>query len=309
MRMLAFFLVFLALVTGSLRVRADDRTTCLEAASQGQNLRDVHQLLEAREQFRICAGASCPAVVQKDCAVWLDEVEKALPTVVFSLKDGAGRDVLDARVSEQDKMLCSRLDGAAVPMNPGVHTFRFEAPNGTFSIEQQVLVGEGQKALNVTAVLAPSSAAESTQSAGPGASEGGTAVPPAKRQPIREQPPSSGGFTTRDWAYVVAGIGLAGVVVGTTTGAMAMGKKHTADDNCTGSDCNSVGADAGNSGRTLAAVSTVGFGIGVLGLAAGTVLWFMGATDSERAARVDHWQAGVEPLVTGGMVLLAGRAW
>jgi hypothetical protein len=55
---------------------------------------------------------------------------------------------------------------------------------------------------------------------------------------------------------------------------MALGKKSTAQDNCSDSlqRCNQEGHDAATAGRTLAAVSTVGWIVGALGVGAGAYL-------------------------------------
>src|SRR4051794_5488755 len=86
---------------------AADKTVCLDAASKGQASRDKHALIEAREQFRACAAAQCPAVVQRDCASWLVEVEQNLPTVVVTAKDGTGGDLVDVKVVVDGRPLLS----------------------------------------------------------------------------------------------------------------------------------------------------------------------------------------------------------
>src|ERR1700733_10293046 len=86
---------------------ADEKAACLDAASKGQRFRDTHKLVEAREQLRVCAAAQCPAVVQSDCANWLADVEKALPSVVLSAKSGTGVDLVDVTVSVDGQALGS----------------------------------------------------------------------------------------------------------------------------------------------------------------------------------------------------------
>src|ERR1700722_6588464 len=78
---------------------ADSKSVCVEASSRGQILRDEHKLVEAPDALRGRAAVGCPAIVQNDCAGWLAEVEKALPSVVASAKNGAGEDLFDVKVS------------------------------------------------------------------------------------------------------------------------------------------------------------------------------------------------------------------
>jgi len=80
-------------------------------------------------------------------------------------------------------------------------------------------------------------------------------------------------------ALVAGGIGVAGLVVGSITGAMALGERDAIEENCVDTQCNQTGLDAADSGQTVAAVSTAGFVIGGLGLAAGAVLWFTAPSD------------------------------
>ncbi len=78
----------------------------------------------------------------------------------------------------------------------------------------------------------------------------------------------------RDYARRPLVTGIAGLVVGTVTGIMSMSKKREVDRECAGSACTPEGKAAADSGRTLGNVSTVAFGVGVVGLGAGVVLWF-----------------------------------
>ena len=112
---------------------ADEKAACLDASSKGQTLRDQHKLVEARQQLRVCAAGGCPSVVQTDCAAWLADVEKAIPTVVLAAKNGAGADLFDVKVSVDGQPLASRLDGQALPLDPGPHAFRFEGADGRTS--------------------------------------------------------------------------------------------------------------------------------------------------------------------------------
>jgi len=67
-------------------------------------------------------------------------------------------------------------------------------------------------------------------------------------------------------------VGVAGIAVGAVTGVMVFGKKSTVKDDCAGTTCSSAGVDAANSGKTLAIVSDIGFGVGVVGLATSAIL-------------------------------------
>ena len=65
------------------------------------------------------------------------------------------------------------------------------------------------------------------------------------------------------------------VALGTVSAIITLSKKSTANANCSDEQhvCNQAGVEANESGRTFAALSGVGFGLGVAGLATATVLW------------------------------------
>jgi hypothetical protein len=84
----------------------------------------------------------------------------------------------------------------------------------------------------------------------------------------------SSGFGKKEVGFVIGGVGVVGVGVGITAGILALGKKSTANSQCDDARqiCSQEGHDAASSGRTLAAVSTVGWIVGALGVGAGVYL-------------------------------------
>jgi len=85
-----------------------------------------------------------------------------------------------------------------------------------------------------------------------------------------DQAPSSNQKTV---GYVLGGVGLVGLAVGTVAGVMVLERKSTVDANCDSAKrCNSEGFDAAESGRTLGVVTTAGLVVGALGLASGAYL-------------------------------------
>jgi hypothetical protein len=226
---------------------ADDQE-CLNAVSKGQRFKNSHKLVEARDQLRICAAPACPAVVQSDCADWLAEVEKALPSVVLTAKDDSGADLVDVKVSMDSRLLVTRLDGQALPTNAGPHTFRFERVDGA-SIEQQALVKEGEKNHEVSARFRTTSG------------------------------DSSGPWRTMGW--VLGGLGVAGLGVGAVFGVIALVDKSDAH-------CNATVCDPGTTGniKSAALASDIGWSAGGLLLASGAALVLFARSGHEAVARV-----------------------
>jgi hypothetical protein len=136
------------------------------SCDEGLTLRDSHKLIEARDKFRICAAAGCPAAVQGDCAGWRASVEKALPSVVVTARTAGGASLIDVKVTVDGQPFATSLGGDAVAVNPGPHKFHFEGPGGT-TLDQVVVAAEGDQTIRVAVVLGKASGAEA--SGGPSA--------------------------------------------------------------------------------------------------------------------------------------------
>jgi len=282
LRTAAKTILTLGLITPNLLVTriglGDDRSACLEAAAKGQRLRDSHKLVEARPELRACAAAQCPAVVQSDCANWLADVERTMPTVVLTAKDSAGADLVDVTVTMDGQPLVSRLDGQAVPMNAGPHSFHFEAPQRP-PVDRQVLVKEGEKNQSVAVTFG---AAESSTSA----------VRPGGPSPIAP---------LRAVGWGLAGAGIAGLGVGVVAGLVAVAKKNGA--HC---DANDV-CDHGtvNGIKSAALVSDAGWIAGGLLLSGGASLVVFAPSGHAGVASV-----GLTPVLpAAGLAIVARGAW
>jgi hypothetical protein len=257
---------------------AADKQQCLDAATDGQKLRDAHKLIEARDKFRLCAAAGCPAVVQGDCAGWLDAVEKNLPSVVLSAKTSAGTPVVDAKVSVDGQPFATKLDGEALAINPGTHTFHFESPSGA-THDELVVVNEGGKNQVVAVVL------------GAGAPAPQPAVAP---QPAAGDVSTSGGSSSplKTWGWVIGGVGVAGLAVGAVFGVVAIEDKSSAQCD----SANFCNAGTTSAIKSAALISDVGWIAGGLLTATGLGLVLLAPSGNSAA------QTGlvVSPLVAAG---------
>src|SRR5438477_12669702 len=107
--------------------RADETQACIDASDKGQILRIDKKLLDARDQFAVCARPGCPGEIRESCGRWFDETERRIPTIVFVIKDETGNDVSPVRITVDGTLVAERYDGAALTLDPGEHTFRFDA--------------------------------------------------------------------------------------------------------------------------------------------------------------------------------------
>lgn len=147
----------IAWLLSSPRARADEAVLeCVKAAEDAQSQRSNHQLRAARLKFLLCAQQTCPTVVRNDCAGWLADVDKVMPSIVVQARDTRGVELTDVRVIVDGDVLAERLDGLAIAVDPGLHVFQFER-QGVPPLQQQILIREGEKgrALPITLAAPP----------------------------------------------------------------------------------------------------------------------------------------------------------
>ncbi|MCA9631120.1 MAG: tetratricopeptide repeat protein [Myxococcales bacterium] len=157
--------------------------------------------------------------------------------------------------------------GTPLPVDPGEHEVVVTLP-GKAPTSFQVFVVEGEsKTLDVLG-------AETTSDEGSGSATDDS---------------SSGKQTL---GLVFGGIGVAGVVIGSVTGLMALGKQSTVDDECDSNGfCSAAGADAASSGSSLATISTIGWVVGALGIGAGAYFLLSGEKEGPKTG----FRAGFTP--------------
>ncbi len=227
---------------------ADNRSSCIDAAGKGQSLRDAHKLVEARDQFLICAAPGCPSAVRADCTVWVSESERAIPTIVLAARDAAGNDVFDVSVSIDEAVVATKLDGAAMAIDPGPHDLHFARADGS-SADRQVLIPEGQKAMVVTASLS----ARPPPPAPP-------PPPPPSPPPTQTSPDHAPGVPWHPIGWVAGGLGIAGLAVGGVFTAMTLSDRNAAQCDPSGSCANYGSIDSAKSAARVAGAGLIGGG-------------------------------------------------
>ncbi|HVH46361.1 MAG TPA: hypothetical protein VM925_28665 [Labilithrix sp.] len=148
--------------------------------------------------------------------------------------------------------------GVAASMEPGEHTLVVRVP--------------GQPEERVTIRLAPSEVRDVEVPSNLSTTPASPAPAASLRAKPSEKPSSSKPLPLRPIAWGALGVGAAGVIVGAVGGVLTLGAKSSADDNCGAAGCNAEGLSAQDRGKTWSTVSTVGFIVGGVGLAAGAGL-------------------------------------
>lgn len=245
-RAAALLVVGIAMLPGQQARAADAKAQCIAAYEQGQKLKQESKLSEARKQLLVCIRDVCPDALSHECEQWLKEVDGAMPSVVFAAKGPKGTDVTDVRVTVDGKVVTEKLDGKAIPMDPGDHTFKFEYGDAP-PIEQSVLVREGEKlrAINVNF--------------GGGGSDPGPGTP---------KPEPGAVHSTPAMAYVLGGLGI--VALGSFTYFGLTGKSKADDLQSCKPYCDKSEVDAT---RTKLIVADVSLGVGLVSLGIATYLF------------------------------------
>jgi hypothetical protein len=140
-------LICLVAASGPQMARADGvdtKKSCVSSFERAQRLRASTRLRDSREALIECSKEACPNLIRRDCTQWMGEVLASLPSVVFGAQDAEGKDVAAVRVSVDGVVVQERLEGKAIPLDPGLHVVRYELADGTM-LEDKVLVREGEK--------------------------------------------------------------------------------------------------------------------------------------------------------------------
>lgn len=184
-------------------------------------------------------------------------LEPKLPKLTVTLAPGAPP---GTRVLRDGVELGPAALDTALPVDPGAHSLVVEAP-GRERTERSVSLAEGQSERVVLQLGAKSSGRQ-----GPSG-------------------PSATSSSKRTWGWVLGGVGVAGLSVGTVTGLMVLGEKRKVDDNCDANKrCSAAGMDAVDSGRTYGTISGASFIVGGLALAGGAYLLLSGDEKSPSTA-------------------------
>ncbi|AGP38192.1 hypothetical protein SCE1572_29180 [Sorangium cellulosum So0157-2] len=250
-------------------------TQCVAAHAEVQRLRKEHQLLAAGRALKGCARSDCPAPVLRDCGAWVDEIERATPSVVFNVTSG-GEQVTGSRILVDGQPVELSSSGAPLKLDPGKHTYRVEQA-GHKPVSKEIILFEGQRFQQLNVALEPIAEAR---------------VPPAQASVTETYRPVPA------LTYVLAGLGVAGGASFAVWGLMGRSEQDrlekTCSPSCADSDLDAV--------RTRYLIADISLGVGAAALA-GAALTYLLRPTKERPIAVS-----VEPSRTGlyGTVLLRG---
>jgi hypothetical protein len=258
-------LAFAALVAAPLAHADPSVSECLSATETSLHLRASHKLREARAQLLICSAPSCPVEVREECVHRTSELNAEEPTVVFAVKTRGGDELSAVKVTMDGEVVADHLDGGALSLDPGSHSFTFEAP-GLSPLTEVLILHEGEKERGETVVLeAPAPSIATTKE-------------------IRSE--------RRVLGIAIGAAGIAGLAVGGIFGGMASSAWNKASGECpmhTG--CSAPAISDRNNAATFATVSTVGFIAGGVLVAGGLTIYLTAPKDKAPAVGL-RWVPG-----------------
>ncbi|MGK4005155.1 hypothetical protein WMF31_21180 [Sorangium sp. So ce1036] len=230
------------LLTGS-RARAQGiGEACASSYEQAQQLRRDRAFLRSRAELRACVSA-CPATLAADCNVWLEMIERDMPSVALSATSADGRAPGRVRVFLDGALLVEAIPEAPVEVDPGRHTLTFEDAAGA-RVVAVVTVSPGDKAL-----------------------------PIAVRFPRAAPPPEIAGAARvrRRWPLVLVGGGAVALAAGAVLGI----KGHIERSDLVSARCAPrCPADEVDAIDTLWKAGAISAGLGLVAAGAGAALYF-----------------------------------
>lgn len=188
--------------------------------------------------------------------------------------------------------------GVQLPIDPGEHYVMTEVA-GRSPWEKRFFIFEGENKIVELDVSPPTK----------GAVDGTRMNRPIAPVPTMLPPLNPGMSGRRVGAYVVGGVGIAGILLGAVTGALVWGQKGIISDNCgegLNHLCNPAGESASDTAQTFGTVSTVGFAVGLTALAGGILLYVTEPAPTKLGSVPGRVALGFNPTSSGASL---GGTW
>jgi hypothetical protein len=216
-------------------------------------------------------------------------LEPRLARIVVSVKHASA--AKDLRIQRDTESLREAQWGVPVPVDPGTHVITASAPGKLPWRTTAVATEDGKTVTIEVPALADAPVAEVRP---PG--------PPVTPAPEESR---SGLGGQRVVALGAAGVGVAGIVVGSIFGLEAFSRHSDSQRECPGGACTPAGSNDVQSGKSAGNVATVAFSVGGIALAGAAALWLLAPGAGSTTGSVH-----AAPLVArDGAGLAVGGAW
>jgi hypothetical protein len=220
-------------------------------------------------------------------------LEPTLSRLVIQVAEGA--DVADLEIKRDGSVIRRAAWGTPMPVDPGEHVVE-AAAQGRVAWKHSVTIGAKSDAKTVVvpaldvAPTPPPSAAPTLATT--------ASLPASEPRSVRRSPAG----------WVAMGFGAVGLGFGTYFGLRAISQQKEADKHCSGTVCfDSYGSGQNGDAIRFANLSTVGFGVGVVGIGIGTILLLTSGGSSSRTAITTSPAVGASLSTAGGELTVSGR--
>jgi hypothetical protein len=291
-------LQMLALVsTLTVRAHADEaRAQCATAYEGGQEARRDGKFQLAAERLVSCSQPKCGEAISRECRQLYSSLQEAMPSVVFGARDEEDQDLVDVSISIDGKLVQKSIDGHAVTLDPGVHTFRFSS-RALPAVDKVVAIREGEKfrLLSVTlgAATVPSSTAPHAADLGDTAAAGTVTAPAAADSSAK----SAHGIPVA--SYVLGGVGVVGFAAFGYFRLSGFNDFNSLKDSCK-THCTEDDVASVRDKFTISSVSAV---VGGAALGGALAVWLLNRSSSNQPAAA---AVAVLPLMGGGSAVWRG---
>lgn len=289
-----------ALAQDAVPGEAPSKASCAQAYESAQESRAAGQLQETQKRLSVCARPECPSFVQKDCARWLEEVERELPSVIIRAEGLDPQAAGEVRVTLDGQPVPNAFGGGPIALDPGRHELVAESP-GRSRLARIIVAQQGVQNRPVNLDFAPEEASA------------GAAV---------AVDTGSGSSSLRPYAYVAWGLGAVGLGTFAVLGTLGRADEQALKDDCpaatTVESLEGPGVCAQSEADERKGIyerefllADIGLVTGIMGAAAGTVLFILSAsggssssTDGESGEAGLHLDIGPTP--GGGYATVGG---
>lgn len=170
-------------------------------------------------------------------------------------------------------------------LDPGPHVVEATAP-GYFKAHAEINLQEGgSEQVTLKLIVDPEAARAARVAAATTPPSPSTSSPPSSTPGTDTRSPAAeASGPNRTLAYVVLGVGVVGLGVGTVFGLNAMSKKNDLSSACPNKSCRASEQSNIDSAKSSGTISTVAFGVGGGAVILGGVLFFTASSSSSAAS-------------------------
>ena len=271
-----------------------EHLACLNAYKSAQELGRNGHFRQARELIDTCVREACGYVLFRKCASLSSQMTSDTPSVVPVVTDEAGKPRIDVRVTMDGEVLTSRLDGRAVPIDPGLHEFSFSVENRA-TVTRKIMIGQGERNRAISISLGPSVKLAKTAElpsnksfeptggpnpTAPATTESGAGSLASRATEATADSPERWKRSTNP--YWMGAVGVAGV------GGFALLTLLGSDDNA------KIAAD-------------LSLGIGIVGIGAAVTSWFLlNSPQPKKGAAHSAYSFDLKPTPSGSLATVSG---